>query len=99
MGSPPLYLWYQLGKTSGEMTAAERANLVTELDVLYGDDIPWYGFEKLEPATLLHRKDVESTWLTMRRGVKRTVSIFFWLTFFLMSKYRSSSSTTPSFLA
>jgi hypothetical protein len=72
MGAPALYLWYQLGKTSGDMTAAERSNIVTELDVLYGDDIPWYGFEKLEPATMIHRGDVESTWLTMRRGVKRT---------------------------
>ncbi|KAJ6581440.1 Metallo-dependent phosphatase [Mycena capillaripes] len=71
MGAPPLYLWYQLGKTSGEMTVAERSNIVTELDVLYGDDIPWYGFEKLEPATILHRGDWESTWLTMRRGVKQ----------------------------
>ncbi|KAJ7890587.1 Metallo-dependent phosphatase-like protein [Mycena olivaceomarginata] len=71
MGAPALYLWYQLGKTSGDMTAAERSNIVTELDVLYGDDIPWYGFEKLEPATMIHRGDVESTWLTMRRGVKQ----------------------------
>ncbi|KAF7356643.1 AIP3 domain-containing protein [Mycena venus] len=70
MGAPPLHMWYKLGKTSGEMTVEERANIVTELDVLYGDDIPWYGFEKLEPATMLHYRDVESTWLTMRRGVK-----------------------------
>ncbi|KAJ6610238.1 Metallo-dependent phosphatase-like protein [Mycena sp. CBHHK59/15] len=70
MGVPPLYLWYRVGKTSGDMTAEERQNIVTELDVLYGDDIPWYGFEKLEPATMLHRRSEESTWLTMRRGVK-----------------------------
>ncbi|KAJ7115908.1 Metallo-dependent phosphatase-like protein [Mycena epipterygia] len=69
-GVPPLYLWYKVGKTSGDMTAAERSNIVTELDVLYGDDIPWYGFEKLEPSTMLHRGAIESTWLTMRRGVK-----------------------------
>ncbi|KAJ6518748.1 Metallo-dependent phosphatase-like protein [Mycena sanguinolenta] len=70
MGAPPLYLWYQVGKTSAEMTTTERSNIITELDVLYGDDIPWYGFEKLEPATMLHGGKKESTWLTMRRGVK-----------------------------
>ncbi|KAJ7449665.1 Metallo-dependent phosphatase-like protein [Mycena latifolia] len=69
-GVPPLYLWYKVGKTSGDMTAAERSNVITELDVLYGDDIPWYGFEKLEPATMLHRGDQQSAWITMRRGVK-----------------------------
>ncbi|KAK7030663.1 AIP3 domain-containing protein [Favolaschia claudopus] len=70
MGAPALYMWYKVGKTSGEMTVEERSNIITELDVLYGDDIPWYGFEKLVPATMLHRNDVETTWLTMRRGVK-----------------------------
>jgi hypothetical protein len=71
MGAPALYLWYQVGKTSGEMTAVERSNIITELDVLYGDDMPWYGFEKLEPATMLHSRYAETTWLTMRRGVKQ----------------------------
>ncbi|KAJ7606104.1 Metallo-dependent phosphatase-like protein [Mycena polygramma] len=72
LGVPPLYLWYQLGKTSGEMSVAERSNIVTELDVSFGDDIPWYGFEKLEPSTTLRNlpKDIQSMWLTMRRGVK-----------------------------
>ncbi|KAJ7224240.1 Metallo-dependent phosphatase-like protein [Mycena pura] len=68
--SPPLYLWYRLGKTSAEMTPAERSSIITELDVLYGDDIPWYGFEKLEPATMLLQGNMQSAWLTMRRGVK-----------------------------
>ncbi|CAK5267650.1 unnamed protein product, partial [Mycena citricolor] len=69
-GTPPLYLWYRTGKTFGDMDAAERSNIVTELDVVYGDDIPWYGFEKLDPPTVLHHRETESTWLTMRRGVK-----------------------------
>ncbi|KAJ7281601.1 Metallo-dependent phosphatase-like protein [Mycena rebaudengoi] len=69
-GSPPLYLWYRVGKTAGEMTTEERSNIVTELDVSYGDDIPWYGFEKLEPPTLLPKGPSLSTWITMRRGVK-----------------------------
>ncbi|KAJ7760525.1 Metallo-dependent phosphatase-like protein [Mycena metata] len=72
MKGAPLYLWYKIGKTSNDMTAEERADIITELDLLYGNDIPWYGFEKLEPATMLQdrKRDVESTWLTMRRGVK-----------------------------
>jgi hypothetical protein len=68
--APPLYLWYRVGKTAAEMTAQERAQLVTELDVLYGEDVPWYGFEKLEPATTPENGRVEATWLTYRRGVK-----------------------------
>jgi hypothetical protein len=100
MGVPPVFLWYRIGKTSAEMTSEERSNIVTELDVLYGDDIPWYGFEKLEPATMLHRKQQESTWLTMRRGVKRT-SIIFLLGYFLSFQLKCSttSSTTPPLLA
>lgn len=52
------------------MTSEERENIITELDVLYGVDIPWYGFEKLEPATFPQGPKVESTWITYRRGVK-----------------------------
>jgi hypothetical protein len=33
--------------TAREMTDAERKNdLITELDITYGEGIPWYGFEK-----------------------------------------------------
>jgi len=53
------------------MSPEEKANIITELDVLYGEDIPWYGFEKLEPATLPEGGKVEATWITYRRGVKR----------------------------
>jgi hypothetical protein len=67
---PPLYLWYKVGKTAGDMTAEEKANIITELDVLYGEDVPWYGFEKLEPATLPKHKRLEATWITYKRGVK-----------------------------
>lgn len=70
IGIPPLYLWYKTSKTAGDMTPAEKANLITELDVLYGEDIPWYGFEKIEPATLPKRSNVKSTWITYRTGVK-----------------------------
>ncbi|KAG5647444.1 hypothetical protein DXG03_009374 [Asterophora parasitica] len=68
--TPPLFLWYRTGKTSADMTAEERASIITELDVLYGDDVPWYGFEKLNPPTMLPKEKVEATWLTYRRGVK-----------------------------
>ncbi|PPQ90772.1 hypothetical protein CVT25_010161 [Psilocybe cyanescens] len=69
-GIPPLFLWYKTGKTSGDMSAKERANIITELDVLYGEDTPWYGFEKIEPPTLSQRGRIEATWITYRRGVK-----------------------------
>jgi hypothetical protein len=69
-GVPPLYLWYKTGETGSKMTTEERGNIITELDVLYGEDVPWYGFEKLEPATLPPGPKVEGTWITYRRGVK-----------------------------
>ena len=71
---PPLYLWYQTGKQGGQMSPEERANVITELDVLFGDDDPWYGFEKIDPP-LQESKNIiqrESVWLTYRRGVHRT---------------------------
>ncbi|KDR80533.1 hypothetical protein GALMADRAFT_90903 [Galerina marginata CBS 339.88] len=69
-GTPPIFLWYKTGKTSGDMSPEERASIITEIDVLYGEDVPWYGFEKLEPPTLAQGKKVEATWITYRRGVK-----------------------------
>ena len=73
----PLYLWYQTGKTQHEMTEEEKHGLITELDVLFGDGEPWYGFERLEPATTEARPKVrENVWLTYRRGVKRARSSF-----------------------
>ncbi|KAG6837346.1 hypothetical protein H0H93_010948 [Arthromyces matolae] len=68
--APPLFLWYRVGTTAGDMTTAERGNLITELDVLYGEDVPWYGFQKLEPPTMPEKGNTEATWLTYRRGVK-----------------------------
>jgi len=56
------------------MNAEERqTQIITELDVLYGEDSPWYGFEKLEPpSTPENEGHVESVWVTYRRGVKCT---------------------------
>lgn len=56
------------------MTNAERqSELITEIDVTYGDDEPWYGFEKLDKpvAPKDDAKSLESVWLTVRKGVKR----------------------------
>jgi len=69
-GIKPLFLWYKTGKTAGDMSTEERANIITELDVLFGEDQPWYGFEKIEPPTLPLMRNYEATWITYRRGVK-----------------------------
>ena len=63
-------MWYHLGKTAAEMTRADKANIITELDVLYGDDTPWYGFERLQPPTFPKADPMDATWVTYRRGVK-----------------------------
>ncbi|KAF8631933.1 hypothetical protein AX15_002186 [Amanita polypyramis BW_CC] len=68
--APPLYMWYRLGKTAAGMTREEKTNIITELDVLYGGDVPWYGFEKLQPPTLPKADPIEATWIMYRRGVK-----------------------------
>lgn len=71
---PPQFLWYKAEKTGREMTDEEKKNdLITELDVTYGEDIPWYGFEKLSPPTTPELQDRrQSVYITFRRGVKRT---------------------------
>lgn len=73
-GLDPLFLWYKAEKTAREMTDAEKKNdLITELDITYGEDIPWYGFEKLSPPTTPEVKNKwQSVYITFRRGVKRT---------------------------
>ena len=74
-----LYLWYYRNQTLGEMTQQERSNkLITEIDITYGDDRPWYGFEKLDrpAATKDESKGWENVWLTVRKGVKRKYYIF-----------------------
>ncbi|KAM6496960.1 Metallo-dependent phosphatase-like protein [Amanita muscaria] len=68
--APPLFMWYHLGKTAAEMTREEKANIVTELDVLFGDDRPWYGFERLHPPTFRKGEPMVAVWITYRKGVK-----------------------------
>lgn len=68
----PLYLWYKTGKTLGEMGTEEKQQIITEIDVLYGEDRPWYGFEKVEPPVTSPKVDmIEGVYVTYRRGVKR----------------------------
>ncbi|KAH8116363.1 Metallo-dependent phosphatase [Phellopilus nigrolimitatus] len=69
--TPQLFLWYKLGKTMSDLSTDEKQNLITELDVLFGEDRPWYGFERIEPPTTLGQEGrTDSGWLTYRRGVK-----------------------------
>ncbi|KAI0369179.1 Metallo-dependent phosphatase [Pilatotrama ljubarskyi] len=65
------YLWYKADRTWRDMTDAERRNdIVTEIDVLFGSDDPWYGFEKVDRATFDGQGLKEPVWLTYRKGVK-----------------------------
>ncbi|KAI5122495.1 hypothetical protein M0805_001403 [Coniferiporia weirii] len=68
---PQLFLWYNLGERMSFLSSNQKQNIITELDVLFGDDRPWYGFERLEPPTTPEQEGhLESAWLTFRRGVK-----------------------------
>lgn len=69
--APPLFLWYLKDKTLQDISEDERQSLITELDVVYGDGDPWYGFERLSPPTTEKSARGESVSITMRRGVKR----------------------------
>jgi hypothetical protein len=68
--APPLFLWYLKDKTLQDISEDERQSLITELDVVYGDGDPWYGFERLSPPTTEKSARGESVSITMRRGVK-----------------------------
>ncbi|KAI6122283.1 Metallo-dependent phosphatase-like protein [Pisolithus croceorrhizus] len=71
MRTKPLYLWYKIGKAMNEMSAEEKQQIVTEVDVLFGEGRPWYGFEKLEPAITPEKWGIiESVYMTYRRSVK-----------------------------
>ena len=66
--SSPLFLWYLKGKTLQDISEVERQSLITELDVVYGDGDPWYGFERLSPPTMEKSAHAESVSITMRSG-------------------------------
>lgn len=56
------------------MTAEEKENIITEIDVTFGDDVPWYGFEKIQPPTMSASGKVQSAHISIRKGVKRKFS-------------------------
>lgn len=61
-----------------EMSAEEKKNIITEIDVIFGEDRPWFGFEKLEPAVTPEQEgSVSSVFVTYRRGVKRKSRHFY----------------------
>ena len=101
-GLDPLFLWYKAEKTAREMTDDEKKNdLITELDVTYGEDTPWYGFEKLSPPTTPEIKNKrQSAYITFRRGVKRMSLGNAYHTRHSVFKQsaRSPSSSSPPFL-
>ena len=99
-GLAPLFLWYKAEKTAQEMTNAEKQNdLITELDVTYGEDVPWYGFEKLSPPTTPEIKNRrQSAYITFRRGVKRTSPYITGANIALKRSARSPTRISPTFL-
>jgi len=52
------------------MTHKERQNIVMEIDINFGDDDPWYGFEKLQPPTTIGHNKVEDVFVSVRKGLK-----------------------------
>jgi hypothetical protein len=59
------------------MTPEERQNeLITEIDVLFGADQPWYGFTKLKPPVASEQEGrMEEVSVTFRRGVHSKLPI------------------------
>ncbi|KAI0832144.1 Metallo-dependent phosphatase [Trametes gibbosa] len=65
------YLWYKTDRAWRDMTEAERRfDIVTEIDVLFGSDDPWYGFEKVGVSAFDGKDKKLPVWLTYRKGVK-----------------------------
>lgn len=46
------------------------SNIITELDIVYGDDEPFFGFERVQGGRVLEAKEKkwESVDLAFRRG-------------------------------
>lgn len=72
MGQSALYLWYRLGKTMAELSAAEANNIITEVDILNGEGPPFFGFERMDtPLSYGKAGRSENVYMTYRRGVKK----------------------------
>jgi hypothetical protein len=68
-----MFLWFYAERTRMEMSAREQKSLVTEIDILYGEDVPWYGFQGLDPPTTEEQVGkIEKVTLLYRKGVQRT---------------------------
>lgn len=77
MRAPSLFLWYEVGPTLQDVGTDGKTNLITELDLLYGDGPAWYGFKKLEGGPTMEASSGpgrSNVWLTYRRGVQRVFS-------------------------
>jgi hypothetical protein len=70
--APPVFLWYETGPPARDVGAEQKQNLVTELDLVYGEGAPWFGFERADgPPTMEPSSDRQPVYLTLRRGTKR----------------------------
>ncbi|KAL1413278.1 Phosphatase dcr2 [Vanrija albida] len=63
-----MHLWYKL--QTQEPTEGPRQEIITEVDVLFGDDAPFYGFHRVDGGKVLDAKEGkwESVDLVYRRG-------------------------------
>jgi hypothetical protein len=57
--------------------------LTVSCEVLYGDDRPFFGFEKVTPEVFSGDKDLEAVSLVYRRGVKSKLLTNCWLKYYL----------------
>lgn len=60
-----------IGRLGQGADTLDEARVVTEIDVLYGDGEPWWGFDRIEPKVVeKSRKHKEGVALVVRMGVK-----------------------------
>jgi hypothetical protein len=71
---PEMRLWYKLQTTDmvkfKRQEAYETQDIITELDVVYGDDAPFFGFQRAEGGKVVEAKDGkwESVGIAYKRG-------------------------------
>jgi hypothetical protein len=84
-----------------KMIYAERKNdLIIELGVTYGEDIPWYSFDRLSPPTTPEIKSKrQGVHITFRRGVRSTsLAKPFSVECVAKQSARPPSGSSPAFL-